>query len=1056
MLPEKTNYVTNGVDGAKRLAQGPELSSYRGLSIIHSRKFSMDTGTTPRDLLRRRVRVAEYYRIPWTPQNSSRTYEFYDQSRDTMFRLTWDQLCQMAHLPGGGVGGADEDYPGHPGQYWTIMPGAEEPEGFEWNSWDGNDNPAAIRLVLTNAPGPVGPGGQVATIEGFESLLQAMGLGSGAMHRPSSLIWPRTVYPTDGDKRKKRSIDQISKDVPVQNAVSCKFITKQMNEMQRNHHRQSETFGAGIYNDPILAESPPVLTRLGWSGLTATEHQRNVTLLSGLTTKAFYELYRQLDIVSLEEELRNGLVRPTNWELNSAGFLSEAHVRANFARNSPVLPLMQYYDAAVAAGPIPAYPLVGAPIPNGAVNGRAHAIGTNVAFQDIREYDANVNLLQALLPDFVNANAGGAPPAAGVNPTTVETSTSAAVAMYNYIMILTEWRKLCYGDLIEHMLSTNATSFAPHGNSGGHKEFERMKKGLITACLSMRQPRDNLCVDVQEPNQINNLQYSIDCLAGAAAPFSTKLDEVKNDLKQNTEFTQMTMNVVNSILGSNNVINQPNLHINRCSPLDAAQEKLDATSINPASWLLQHIASMMPLTKDMADTLMKTANTAPDRFRILLPQYTAFLTGIRPAAPQALPVPPPAAITPTEYDTFLMHWFMSEFHPSLWVREAAKKICGMNNNEFHRIQRLMDAMANALERNETFTAELQSACADIAPAKFDSQAVNLYYSVNTAAKTYDCVRKWNKDKNLHVSHKQWYETPVSTKKPTKIHINNQYSTGHPPIDNRVSNAAKAMLYASAKYHRDKLTVDVCPLYGGAGAEAVDQTGQKYFDIDTNSVHEVHTSDHLINLSHPWTNFVPGGIEALSSTTFPIDWQYRADQTNPESAGQNVYSDNSLRGAAQAAAESCRTSPQEAMREVLMILFTRFFKPAARFMNDGAGVALAPKTFNNGWNYSGYAFAGCHLKHGPFLVETSNSGGVNGGGAQDIVILRPNIEHEMLGIIMGRGGTQELGATFWGQTELSCYDDAQHGTYQSNFCMSCPILCNLLIHCVINRYLGHEL
>ena len=59
MIPEKTNYLTNGPDGLKRLAAGPELSSYRGLSIIPTRKFSMDAGTAPRDLLRRRVRVAE-------------------------------------------------------------------------------------------------------------------------------------------------------------------------------------------------------------------------------------------------------------------------------------------------------------------------------------------------------------------------------------------------------------------------------------------------------------------------------------------------------------------------------------------------------------------------------------------------------------------------------------------------------------------------------------------------------------------------------------------------------------------------------------------------------------------------------------------------------------------------------------------------------------------------------------------------------------------------------------------------------------------------------------
>lgn len=47
---------------------------------------------------------------------------------------------------------------------------------------------------------------------------------------------------------------------------------------------------------------------------------------------------------------------------------------------------------------------------------------------------------------------------------------------------------------------------------------------------------------------------------------------------------------------------------------------------------------------------------------------------------------------------------------------------------------------------------------------------------------------------------------------------------------------------------------------------------------------------------------------------------------------------------------------------------------------------------------------------------------------ELVVVRPNIEHNMLGIIMGRGGLDELGATFWGQTELSCYDDSMHGKW----------------------------
>jgi len=50
---------------------------------------------------------------------------------------------------------------------------------------------------------------------------------------------------------------------------------------------------------------------------------------------------------------------------------------------------------------------------------------------------------------------------------------------------------------------------------------------------------------------------------------------------------------------------------------------------------------------------------------------------------------------------------------------------------------------------------------------------------------------------------------------------------------------------------------------------------------------------------------------------------------------------------------------------------------------------------------------------------------------EIVIVRPNIEHHMLGIIMGQGGS-ELGNTLWGQTELSVYDDSMHGIWGMSY------------------------
>jgi hypothetical protein len=64
MNPERTQYLTQGPDGQKRLEEGPDVKSYRGIRIIHSRAFPIEEGSAPRDLLRRRVRVGEFYVIP--------------------------------------------------------------------------------------------------------------------------------------------------------------------------------------------------------------------------------------------------------------------------------------------------------------------------------------------------------------------------------------------------------------------------------------------------------------------------------------------------------------------------------------------------------------------------------------------------------------------------------------------------------------------------------------------------------------------------------------------------------------------------------------------------------------------------------------------------------------------------------------------------------------------------------------------------------------------------------------------------------------------------------
>jgi len=156
MVPERTNYLTQGPDGVKRLKQGPELSSYRGLKIIHTRAFSLETGLAPRDMLRRRVRVAEYYRIPPSEHNWKREFEFYNEARDNWFTLTFLDLLNMARvddlardsgapLPGDGNGREIGDI----SDLWSELLSAPRPGGATGSRLP----PAPRRGVLGRAVG---------------------------------------------------------------------------------------------------------------------------------------------------------------------------------------------------------------------------------------------------------------------------------------------------------------------------------------------------------------------------------------------------------------------------------------------------------------------------------------------------------------------------------------------------------------------------------------------------------------------------------------------------------------------------------------------------------------------------------------------------------------------------------------------------------------------------------------------------------------------------------------------------------------------------------------
>jgi len=85
MTQERTSYYTQGVEGQKLLKQGPDMTFYRGLKIIKSKAFSLDEGSAPRDLMRRRVRVAEFY-VGHCKKLSK--VELYDENSDSFASLS--------------------------------------------------------------------------------------------------------------------------------------------------------------------------------------------------------------------------------------------------------------------------------------------------------------------------------------------------------------------------------------------------------------------------------------------------------------------------------------------------------------------------------------------------------------------------------------------------------------------------------------------------------------------------------------------------------------------------------------------------------------------------------------------------------------------------------------------------------------------------------------------------------------------------------------------------------------------------------------------------------
>ena len=307
MTPEKTNYITQGVDGIKRLKAGPDLTSYRGLSVIHSRSFSMETGQAPRDILRRRVRTAEYYRILPNKNNIKREFEFYNEERDTWFTLSFMELLRYAmHTNHGGDGA-------------------------------GRDNAALINRVYKKLlQGP-------ALAENLGALATELGVTLGAPRRIAPVLTPAETHFIN-------YCDAIIQDAGTR-PLSSFFENARLiiGDTKHGWEIKLKAFDMGVKHlhpqHSLLWNtwSRSVLTHRGALGLDDARLQNSLTVTPRFTASMARDFYESMQSVTLNDPFHPGRKASPG---TPAWFTAFAFYVSVYKRGGLPMDLLDDYDAA--------------------------------------------------------------------------------------------------------------------------------------------------------------------------------------------------------------------------------------------------------------------------------------------------------------------------------------------------------------------------------------------------------------------------------------------------------------------------------------------------------------------------------------------------------------------------------------------------------------------------------------------------------------------------------------------------------------------------------------
>ena len=1029
MLPEKTNYLTNGPDGKKLLAQGPDLPSYRGLSFIPSRKFSLDSGEAPRDLLRRRVRVAEYHRIPYKPGIETQEFEFYDQSRDSFFRLSYAELVKLSQLhsesgDSDGTGGMDVDGPNGPNG--PNGPKRKEYSSGTW-SMQADKNTKTMRLSphtpktsmksvgFTTTPVQIITTPITCTHNAHEAHVEHSGLqdssgGDGRM-RDSHMVAP---YPTtnfgfevedkfwnDVNYFKEFSLQKMGQKEGPPNCLFLPHLIfdQELGKCQlpildpslpENHVNLHES-GVVNYSGKMLLGTPNRLLH----GVAHCRHYSeqfggglfNENLMNnaveGKVTRGWDLMTEEGHIGDvargargLVAEIAEALKLKTELISNLISSIESGTGQILDADDAPeikkILKTKGVYDMSGLSDEdkksISEILLGGMSIEGILAEDKVLKIFPNIA-HDLEQLTQG-KITEAMKDYYVGK-------LFSEMNTDVDTESLRNIAnscVQRYETVLTRWAH----DIAMDNMNGNANN-----SSHARHDFEKIKDDLL-------------------------LHVTLNVLATVRVDkIKSRSDDDPTTLNQKQQ--DFAVNIIYHFLQK--LPRCPNIHVGQRVPLRQADYE-SPCGIDQNVLILQHLAANIDIDAATCKNLMSNCNynmpgidtffqvqdkSAKSKLASLV--YAEFGPPVKEQNEQGGEILLPNPMKYTEYKLEEIQRFACA------VAEAVK------HNSFDKnmgTRKIWERFANII---------VPSAGDDPSGDFFTGKADRFQYVIPSY------VSKNKGDNEFCGREKKFYERPLY-----------DLETAH-----FLDNGSK---FTQVRPTKEKYTIEASEYYGyGQGAllaNALKSSSRMQEGSTVNSEGRFSTGSGVEKISHnyvpavvkyPWLSILKGNQPQLRVVPQIIV----TSKNRPEKNEDRICDDESC-GQVHQAARWIEDNATAVYQHFLLCLLERFFRDGARH--------LACHTYLDGNNLYHLPIS---LKHGPELPYNSNwpdwdrnaagggAGGLGGAyGKQDIVILRPNIEHEMLGVVMGRGGTQELGATFWGQTELSCYDDAQHGIWGMSY------------------------